>query len=72
MIYITVKTQIKTACEIAGITLTELGNRMGMSQQNFSNRLKIGKFSKEEYETMASILGAKFIFQFEFPDGTII
>ena len=45
---------------------------MGMSQQTFSSRLKVGKFSKSEYERMAEILGAKFIFRFEFPDGTRI
>lgn len=45
---------------------------MGMSQQNFSKRLQVGKFSKEEYEKMAEILGAKFVFRFEFPNGTRI
>lgn len=54
------------------MSLTELGNKMGMSQQTFSSRLKVGKFSKQEYNQMAEILGAKFIFRFEFPDGTII
>lgn len=43
---------------------------MGMSQASMSNRLKTGKFTKEEYEKMAQIMGAKFTFQFEFPDGT--
>ena len=72
MIDITVRDQIKAACDVAGITITELGKRMGMSQQTMSSRLKVGKFSKAEYEQMADILGAKFIFRFEFPDGTII
>ena len=45
---------------------------MGMSQQNFSKRLKVGKFSKDEYDKMAQILGAKFVFRFEFPNGTSI
>ena len=57
---------------MAGISATELGKRMGMSQQTFSSRLKVGKFSKEEYNKMAELLGAKFIFRFEFPDGTRI
>lgn len=57
---------------MAGITVTELGIRMGMSQQNFSKRLQVGKFSKSEYNQMAEILGAKFIFRFEFQDGTRI
>lgn len=57
---------------MAGISATELGKRMGMSQQNFSKRLQVGKFTKEEYNQMAEILGAKFVFRFEFPDGTRI
>lgn len=69
---ITVRNQIKAACDVAGISVTELGKKMGMSQQNFSSRLGVGKFSKAEYEKMAEILGAKFIFRFEFPDGTRI
>lgn len=69
---ITVKDQIKAACDVAGISATELGKKMGMSQQNFSKRLQVGKFSKEEYEKMAEILGAKFVFRFEFPNGTRI
>lgn len=72
VIKITVRDQIKAACDVAGISATELGVKMGMSQQTFSSRLKVGKFSKSEYEQMAEILGAKFIFRFEFPDGTRI
>lgn len=69
---ITVKDQIKAACDVAGISATELGKKMGMSQQNFSSRLKVGKFSKNEYEKMAEILGAEFVFRFEFPNGVRI
>ncbi len=69
---ITVRDQVKAACDVAGITVTELGRRMGMSQQTFSSRLKVGKFSKDEYNQMAEMLGAKFVFRFEFPDGTRI
>lgn len=66
---ITLKQKIETACSMAGMTATELGKRMGMSQQSISNRLKTGKFTQEELETMASILGAKWKSGFYFPDG---
>ena len=69
-IKITIQQKIKAACDIAGITQTELGRRMGMSQQTFSSRLKVGKFSQDEYIEMSKILGCKYICQFEFPDGT--
>ena len=54
------------------MTITELGLKMGMSQQNFSKRLKVGKFTQEELEKMADILGCKYISCFEFPNGSRI
>lgn len=63
------KQKIETACKIAGITVTELGARMGMSQQSISYRLKTGKFKQSELEQMASIMGAKYRSIFEFSDG---
>ena len=71
-IKITIQQKIKAACDIAGITQTELGKRMGMSQQTFSSRLKVGKFSQDEYIKMSDILGCKYICKFEFPDGQIV
>lgn len=35
---------------MAGMTQTEFAKRMGMSQQTFSSRLKVGKFTQEELE----------------------
>lgn len=69
VVEIDTKQKIETACKIAGITVTELGARMGMSQQSISYRLKTGKFKQSELEQMASIMGAKYHSIFEFPDG---
>jgi hypothetical protein len=69
---VTIKDQISACCDVAGMTVTELGAKMGMSQQSISKRLKTGKFTKSELEQMAEILGAKFVLRFEFPDGTVI
>ena len=66
---INTKQKIETACKIAGITVTELGAKMGMSQQSISYRLKTGKFRQDELEKMADIMGAKYHSYFEFPDG---
>lgn len=57
------------ACDIAGISLTELGARMGMSQASISKRVKTGKFTQEELEKMAGIMGAEYRSGFYFPDG---
>lgn len=70
MIEITVKQKIESACAMAGITVTELGRQMGMSQPNFSSRLKVGKFSQMELEKMAEIMGCKWHSFFEFPNGS--
>ena len=69
MIAITLQQKIKVACEISGISLTELGNRMGMSQTSISKRVKTGKFTQEELETMVSILAAEWKSGFYFTDG---
>lgn len=68
-IKIDTKQKIETACKIAGITVTELGAKMGMSQQNISKRLKTGKFTQEEYKKMADIMGCEYYSIFVFPDG---
>lgn len=57
---------------MAGMTQTEFAKRMGMSQQTFQSRLKVGKFTQEELEQMAAIMGAEYHSIFTFPDGTII
>lgn len=64
-----IKQKVETACKIAGITVTELGARMGMSQQSISNRLKTGKFTQSELEQMAAIMGCEYHSVFVFPDG---
>ena len=54
------------------MSLTELAEKLGMSQQNLSKRLKVGKFTQEELEDIAKALGAKYISGFEFPNGSRI
>lgn len=66
---ISIQHKIEIACSIAGITKTELGKRLGMSQSRFSQRLKTGKFSDEDFENIAKALGAQYYSGFEFPDG---
>lgn len=55
---------------MAGITVTELGRQLGMSQQSISNRLKTGKFTQEELEKMAKIMGCEYHSFFIFPNGS--
>lgn len=66
----TLQQKIKACCDISDITLTELANKLGMSQQNFSKRLKVGKFKQDELEQIASILGCKYTSSFVYPNGS--
>lgn len=72
MVKIIVKDQIKAACIHANVSITELANRFGISQSGFSQRMKTGKFSREEMERIAAILGCEYISYFKFPDGNRI
>lgn len=42
---------------------------MGMSQASISKRVKTGKFTQEELEKMAAIMGCKYESKFVFSDG---
>jgi len=63
-------TKIKLACTLAGVSMSELARRIGTTPQNLSQRLKVGRFSAEELESIAKALGAEFRLGFIFPDGS--
>lgn len=69
MITITIKQKVEAACKIAGISVSELGRQMGMSQPSISNRLKTGKFTQDELNKMADIMGCEYVSNFIFPTG---
>lgn len=54
----------------SGKTQQEIATAFGISQQAFSQRVKTGKFTQEELEKMAGIMGCKYVSCFLFPDGT--
>ena len=64
--------QIKNALEYIGTTITDLGNKMGITQQAMSKRLKTGKFTQDELKNIASMMGCKYVSEFVFEDGTKI
>lgn len=61
--------QIKNALGYAGITITDLGKKIGITQQAMSKRLKTGKFTQDELENIASMIGCKYVSEFVFEDG---
>lgn len=66
---LSLQNKIKVACDIAGITLKELADRVGMKPANLSKRLGVGKFTQEELEAIGKALGAEYKSGFYFPDG---
>lgn len=68
----TITKKIKLALTYANISMSELARRLEMSPQALNQRMKTGKFTSEELENIAKIIGAKFNYNFTFEDGTII
>lgn len=64
-----IKVKIETACKIAGLTITELAEKLGTSQSAFSQRLKRGKFTDKDFLLIAQALGCDYKSGFYFPDG---
>ena len=64
--------QIKNALMCAEMTITDLGRKMGITQPAVSKRLKTGKFTQDELENIASMIGCRYVSEFIFEDGTKI
>lgn len=69
---LSIQQKIEMACTVVGISKTELGKRIGLSQSAFSQRLKTGKFSDEDFKNISKALGCEYKSGFYFPDGTKI
>lgn len=68
----TVSQKIKMALAYKGMSEAELARKIGSSPSAFNQRMKTGRFSMSDFDKIASVLGAEFIFGFSFPDGTKI
>jgi hypothetical protein len=64
--------KIRMALAYVRMSEAELARRLNTSPQAFNQRMKTDKFSSNELEEIAKILGAKYLAYFEFPDGTKI
>ena len=65
----TIKEQIKAALEHAEMTQKDFCKKIDMSEQSLIQRMKTGKFTKQELEKMAEAMGCEYKSYFEFPDG---
>lgn len=64
--------KIKMALAYIGMSESELARRLGTTPQAFNQRLKTDKFSTNDLERIATVLGASYVSIFQFPDGTKI
>ena len=64
--------KIKMALAYKNISESHLARNLGTSPQAFNQRMKTDKFSVNELEKIAEVLGASYSSNFEFPDGTRI
>lgn len=64
--------KIRMALAYKNLSEAQLAREFGTSPQAFGQRMKTDKFTAEELERIAFILGASYSSTFEFPDGTRI
>lgn len=62
--------KIRMALAYVKMSEAELARRLNSTPQAFNQRMKTDKFSSNELEKIANIVGAKYLAYFEFPDGT--
>ncbi len=63
---------IDMAVAYSGVTKTDLAKGMGWSPQLLAQRVGTGKFTVDEWQQIAAVLGAKAKIGFEFEDGTFV
>lgn len=68
----TAEQKIKMALTYKGMSQAELAKKLGTTASALNQRIKTGKFSSDDFEKIATAIGAKFFFGFEFEDGTKI
>lgn len=64
--------KIRMALAYRNMSEAELARSIGSTPSAFNQRMKTDKFSTEELEIIAGVLGATYKANFEFPDGTKI
>ncbi len=63
------KKQIKTAFAYAGVTMSEIARRTGMTPQNLNQRITRDTLRADDLQRIAQAMGAEYISVFRFPDG---
>lgn len=69
---ITMEQKINMACSYRRISQAQLAREIGMTPSNFNQKIKRGTFNEEELAKIGEALGAKYVCEFRFEDGTVI
>lgn len=69
---LTIGEKIKIILKRKNMTVGELAEKIGVSRQNFSNKLSRDNFTENDVRQIASALGCDFEINFILPDNTII
>lgn len=64
--------KIRMALAYKGMSESDLAKALGKTPQAFNQRMKTDKFTVEDLTKIAEIMGASYISEFSFPDGTRI
>lgn len=67
-----IEQKIKMALGYANISQSELARRLGYTPQNFNQKIKRNTLTFEDMAKIADVLGAEWVAEFHFKDGTII
>jgi len=62
--------RIRLAHTYINISETELARRLGTTSAAFNQRMKRNAFDEKDLEKICEALGAKYVSQIKFPDGT--
>ena len=65
----TAKQFVSMGLAYAKMTQAQLSAQLGWTPQLFNSRLKVGKFTLEEWEAIAAGMGAELEINFKFKDG---
>lgn len=61
-----------SALGYSGFTQTKLAEALNTSKANLNKKIKRNTLTPEDMQQIADIIGAKYVYYFEFPDGTKI
>lgn len=68
----TIEQKIAMALARENMSQADLAARLGTTRQNLNSRIKRNTLTKEDMERIAEIVGAKWVAEFRFDDGTVI